>query len=190
MVDSNTIIIVLLCILIFLYLLDMYKRDYFSGISGVAGTFFNVDYQTQSVLCDDLTGTYPCVVKTVKPIRKEVCNKKYNFISPNKRIGNNINQANQANQANQVNQVNQVNQANQANQDIENEMGMSLDQLDDLESNMNSFDDNNDDDDVNYDLDELKEKKNLKVKSLINSNKQYDTNTLSDVDEELMSLNN
>ena len=53
-------------------------------------------------------------------------------------------------------------------------------------------DDNQDDiqDDVNYNLDELREKNNLKVKNLINLNKQYDTNTLSDVDKELMSLNN
>ena len=176
MLDSNTIIIVLLCILIFLYLLDMYKRDYFSG---VAGTFFNVDYQTQDVVCDDLTGTYPCVVKTTKPNRKEVCNKKYNFISPNKRIGmNNINQVKtDPIIANELDNNNNNNNDN----DNDNEMGMSLD---DLYSNPNSFDD------VKYELDELREKKNLKVKNLINSNKQNDTNTLSDVDEELMSLNN
>ena len=181
MVDSNTIIIVLLCILIFLYLLDMYKRDYFSG---VGGTFFNVDYGTQNVACDDLTGTYPCVVKTTKPNRKEVCNKKYNFISPNKRIGigNMGNMGNKGNMGNIGNMNPDPNLNPIINNESDNEMGMSLDQIDDLESNLNSFDD------VNYNLDEFREKNNLKVKELINSNKQYDTNTLSDVDEELMSL--
>ena len=62
----------------------MYNRDYFSG---VGGTFYNVDYRTKDVSCDNLTGTDACVVKTVRPIRKEVCNKKLNFITPNKRIG-------------------------------------------------------------------------------------------------------
>lgn len=169
MLDSNTIIIVLLCILIFLYLLDMYKRDYFSGVSS---TFFNVDYKTQDVACDDLIGTYPCVVKTTRPNRKEVCNKKYDFISPNKRIGNNMNQV-------KIDPV--IYKESDQDQDQNNELGISLD---DLYSNQNSFDD------VNYDLDESREKNNLKVKNLINSNKQYETNTLSDVDEELMSLNN
>ena len=64
----------------------MYNRDCFSG---VGGTFYNVDYKTKDVSCDDLTGTNACVVKTVRPMRKEVCNKKLNFISPNKRIGTN-----------------------------------------------------------------------------------------------------
>ena len=82
--DSKSIIIILLLILIFLNIWDIYNRD---GFSNIGGQFFNVDYNTRNVMCDDLTGTNPCIVQTVKPNRKEVCTSKLNFISPNERIG-------------------------------------------------------------------------------------------------------
>ena len=195
MVNSNTVIIVLLCILIFLFIFDMYNRDCFSG---VGGTFYNVDYKTKDVSCDDLTGTNACVVKTVRPMRKEVCNKKLNFISPNKRIGTNeinIKKVNKVlfNNTSLREQREQREQPEQEDIQVSQDGGMSLDQIDNIQDDMLSTLDLNDD--VQYDLDKEREINNLKVKNYINSNKRYtnDTdsnndNTLSDVDNQLLSF--
>jgi hypothetical protein len=165
----------------------MYNRDCFSG---VGGTFYNVDYRTKDVTCDNLTGTDACVVKTVKPIRKEVCNKKLNFISPDKRIG--VKEFN----TKKVNKVIFDNTSLPEQEDIQVSLdgGMSLDQLDNIQDEMYSNLDISDD--VQYDLDKEREINNLKVKNYINSNKQYinnsnenddNDNTLSDVDNQLIS---
>ncbi len=161
MIESNTIIIILLSVLIALYLIDMYNRECFSSIGN---TFFNVDYNTMDVKCDDLTGSTPCVVKTVKPKRKEVCNKKLQFINP-------------------VQRIREMNaRATAKNMDqLSVEMGMSLDQLD-----MG----NSQDDDVNYDTNANleREKNNTKIKNNIKS-KNNEENTLSDIDDQLITLN-
>ena len=170
----------------------MYNRDYFSG---VGGTFYNVDYRTKDVSCDDLTGTNACVVKTVRPIRKEVCNKKLNFISPNKRTG--VNEIN-IKKVNKVlfNNTSLLEKPEQEPEDIQvsQDGGMSLDQIDNIQDEMFSNLDLNDDD-VQYDLDKEREINNSKVKKYISSNKRCtndnestNDNTLSDVDNQLLSF--
>ena len=119
--DSKSIIIILLLILIFLNIWDIYNRD---GFSNIGGQYFNVDYNTRKVMCDDLTGTNPCIVQTVKPNRKEVCTKKLNFISPNERIGMPSPALSDRRFKDQIS--------------IDN--GMSLDQMDDIEDEMYSVD--------------------------------------------------
>lgn len=176
MLDKTTLIIILLLILISLHVWVVYKNEYFTTFTG---QYFNVDYNTKNVNCDDLTGTNPCVVKTVKPKRKTVCTKKYNFISPTDRIRDMNARA-----------------ATKNLDKISNSMGgMSLDDLDniqdDIQSNLNSLD-NVDlyNDVVNYNINEQREKKNSDIRNSLNKNKKYiDENTLSDIDRELLSIN-
>ena len=119
--DSKSIIIILLLILIFLNIWDIYNRD---GFSNIGGQFFNVDYNTRNVMCDDLTGTNPCIVQTVKPNRKEVCTSKLNFISPNERIG----------------MPSSIQSERRFKDQMSIDNGMSLDQMDDIEDEMYSVD--------------------------------------------------
>ena len=177
--ESSTIIIVLLLIIICLYIWDINSRD---GFTGIGGQFFNVDYNTKKVICDNLTGTDPCVVQTVTPKRKEVCTKKLNFISPTERLGETKGLLSEV-----------LNRRVQLQDSNSNENGMSLDQMDDIEDEMYSREEQIDyqNDNVSYDLNEQKEINNIKIKKYMGSEKKYiqDDNTLSDVDDELLSIN-
>ncbi len=164
MMDSHVIIIILLLVLIGLNLWDMFRRESFSS---VAGNFSNVDYNTMEVKCDNLTGTDACVVNTVKPKRKEVCTKKLDFINPTKRIQDMNARASSKN----------MEQLNRRNKELQDDMGMSLDQL------ANNFDD-----DVDYVVNINREKNNSKILNIIDNKKYKDNNTLSDIDEQLLSL--
>ena len=169
MIDSHVVIIILLLVLIGLNLWDMYRRESFSS---VGGNYFNVDYNTMDVKCDDLTGTDACVVKTVKPKRKEVCTKKLNFISPTQRIQDMNARASSKN----------MKQSNRMDGDIlddmDLDMGMSLDQI------ANNFED-----DIEYNSNKQRENNNSKILNIIDNKKYKDNNTLSDIDEQLISLN-
>ncbi len=142
----------------------MFRRESFSS---VAGNFSNVDYNTMEVKCDNLTGTDACVVKTVKPKRKEVCTKKLDFINPTKRIQD----------MNARASVKNMEQLNRRDKEFQDDMGMSLDQL------ANNFDD-----DVDYVVNINREKNNSKILNIIDNKKYKDNNTLSDIDEQLLSL--
>lgn len=165
------IIIILLLVLIGLNLWDMCRRESFSS---VGGNYFNVDYNTMDVKCDDLTGTDACVVKTVKPKRKEICTKKFNFISPTQRIQDMNARASSKN----MKQSNSTDEGMQDNMDMNMDMGMSLDQI------ANDFED-----DIHYNSNKQREKNNLKILNIIDNKKYKDNNTLSDIDEQLISLN-
>jgi hypothetical protein len=149
----------------------MYRRESFSS---VGGNYFNVDYNTMDVKCDDLTGTDACVVKTVKPKRKEVCTKKLNFISPTQRIQDMNARASSKN----MKQLNRVSDDMEMDMEMEMDMGMSLDQIaNDLE------------DDIHYSSNKQRENNNSKILNIIDNKKYKDNNTLSDIDEQLISLN-
>ncbi len=167
MMDTHVVIIILLLILIGLNLWDMYRRESFSS---VGGNYFNVDYKTMDVKCDDLTGTDACVVKTVKPRRKEVCTKKLNFISPTQRIQDMNARASSKN----IQQLNRMDSGIPDDMD----MGMSLDQI------ANDFED-----DIEYSSNKKRENNNSKILNIIDNKKYKDNNTLSDIDDQLISLN-
>jgi hypothetical protein len=171
--NTHIVIIILLLLLIGLNVWDMYRRESFSS---VGGNYFNVDYNTMDVKCDDLTGTDTCVVKTVKPKRKEVCTKKLNFISPTQRIQDMNARASSKN----MKQLNRVSDDMDMDMEMEMdmEMGMSLDQI------ANDFED-----DIQYSSNKQRENNNSKILNIIDNKKYKDNNTLSDIDEELISLN-
>ncbi len=214
----DTIIIVLLIVLIGLYIWDMYRREHFMG-------FASVNYNTENVRCDNLTGSDPCVVKTVKPKRDIVCNKKFDVVNqqsehteydksgrPNPRtirrrlVDNGMRMDLDGNlDENLINDIDDMNRADNSSSRSENkdmkitmknkqcDSALSSDELDILSmdqmdmSNMNvqKMDDmmNLMSDDVSYQVNN--DKHNKKVKSCID----IDSNTLSDVEQELMSLN-
>ena len=181
MMDTHVVIIILLLVLIGLNLWDMCRRESFSS---VGGNYFNVDYNTMDVKCDDLTGTDACVVKTVKPKRKEVCTKKLNFISPTQRIQDMNARASSKNMK-QLNRVDGVisddldmNMDMDMDNDLDMDMGMSLDQIA-----------NDNEDDIHYSSNKQRENNNLKILNIIDNKKYKDNNTLSDIDEQLISLN-
>ena len=173
MEETHIVIILLLLVLIGLNVWDMYRRESFSS---VGGNYFNVDYNTMDVKCDDLTGTDACVVKTVKPKRKEVCTKKLNFISPTQRIQDMNARASSKNMK-QLNSVDNVMDMDM-DLDMDMDMGMSLDQI------ANDFED-----DIEYSSTKQRENNNSKILNIIDNKKYKDNNTLSDIDEQLISLN-
>ncbi len=176
--DSNTIIIVLLLILISLYIWDIMNREGFFPYDD--NIFANVNYNTPIQNCGSLAGPSPCAVRTVRPRRKEICNKKLDFESPDKRIGNPTMNARQNVKYNQK----------------EVDFGMSLDDLDDIDEiggEVGSEVKLDLNDDVMYQQDRKRETDNKKIIENIikydNGSISNEGNTLSDVDEQLLSLN-
>lgn len=85
------IIIILLIILIILYIIDMYNRESFKVLTMVKPNpnslhYGNVNYNTPYENCKDNLGSplnKQCVVKTVIPKRKSVCNNRLDVIDLN-----------------------------------------------------------------------------------------------------------
>lgn len=188
--NRDTIIIVLLVVLIVLYIWNNYRKENFMG-------FASVNYNTFDVACDDLTGTDACVVKTVKPSRELVCNKRLNIVDPN-----NLYKSNPRNLRKSLVDISGMamdqESQNEMKLKIKNKMidnGLSFDELDQLSMdqmdmsrmNVQKMDDMMDimSDDVSYSQNNVKELHNKKVRESLN----IDNNTLSDVEEELLSLN-
>jgi hypothetical protein len=83
--DSKTIIILLSIIIVLIYIYDMYNKEGFKNYrNNESFEFADVDYNTTKVICDNLTGTNNCIINTVKPDRKIVCNK--NLLIENKSL--------------------------------------------------------------------------------------------------------
>ncbi len=186
----DTIIIVLLLVLIGFYIWNMYRKENFMG-------FATVNYNTLNVACDDLTGSDACIVKTVKPSRELVCNKRFDVVNTN-----NLDKSNPRNIRKSLEDVGGM-AMDQNSQDemklrIKNKFvdnGLSFDELDQLsmdqmdmsQMNVQKMDDMMDlmSDDVSYSQNKVKELHNKKVRESLNR----DNNTLSDVEEELITLN-
>ncbi len=169
--NSNTIIIVLLLVLISLYIWDIMNREGFLTYDD--NLFMQVNYNTLEQKCDSLAGPSPCKVKTVKPKRKIVCDKKLDFESPNVRIGYPPNARSQV----------------KYGADKEVDFGMSLDELDNVNEVDSEFKPEIDDD-VLYNIDRHIELNNKKTKeSIIREDMnglESEKNTLSDIDENLL----
>jgi hypothetical protein len=177
--DSNIIIIILLIILISLYIWDIMNRECFYPYDD--NIFMHVDYNTRMQNCGSLTGPETCgPVKTVRPRRKEICDKELNFERPDKRIGNPSPNSRQI-----------IKYGNQKQVDF----GMSMDELDDVndENEVDSEMKLELDDNVLYNEDKKREFDNKKIiQNIIKYDEdsiRNEKNTLSDVDEQIISLN-
>ncbi len=183
----DTIIIVLLIVLIGLYIFDMYRKEGFMG-------WGPVNYNTRKVPCDNLTGGDACVVQTVKPKRDIVCNKRFDVVNQN-----NLDNSNPRNLRRGLkgSGMEMDNISNEMKLKIKNKMvdnGLSFDELDQLSmeqmdmNNMNvqKMDDQMDimSDDVSYSKNNEKDMHNKRARDALKDN-----DTLSDVDNELISLN-
>jgi hypothetical protein len=174
----------------------MYRKEHFMG-------FASVNYSTGNVSCDNLTGTDACVVKTVKPKRDIVCDKRFDIVNQNNSdrlnprnirkdlVDTGMNMDQDTLDEMKLNIKNKV-----VNQYGQLDNGLSFDELDQLsmeQMDMNNMNiqklDNQMDlmsDDVSYSLNHEKDLQNKKIRDRMRNS---DTNTLSDVDDELLSLN-
>jgi hypothetical protein len=197
--NKDTIIIVLLIILIGLYIWDMYKREHFMG-------YGPVDYNTLKVNCDNLTGSRPCVVDTVKPSRDLVCNKRFEVVDPNT-LRDKTNPRNirkgiiekggmEMSNSNDMDLIikdkrNKVNILEDDNALSFDELDkLSMDQMDMSEMNVQPMDMMMNkmaifNDDVSYSTNNEKDNHNKNIKNKISN----DMDTLSDVEKELISIN-
>lgn len=183
----DTIIIVLLIVLIGLYIFDMYRKEGFSG-------WAPVNYNTRLVSCDNLTGGDACVVQTVKPKRDLVCNKRFNIVNQDFQDTSNPRNLRKGLKGNGIEMDNISNEMklNIKNKMIDN--GLSFDELDQLsmdQMDMNNMNvqlmDNQMDlmsDDVSYSKNNEKDMHNKRIRDALKDN-----DTLSDVENELISLN-
>lgn len=165
----------------------MYRKEGFMG-------WAPVNYNTRNVQCDNLTGGDACVVKTVKPKRDIVCNKRFDVINQNYQ-----------DMSNPRNLRKELNGSGMQMDNISNEMklriknniidnGLSFDELDQL--SMEQMDMNNMNiqkidnrmnlmsDDVSYSQNLEKDMHNKRVRDGLKDN-----DTLSDVENELITLN-
>ena len=181
MLDSNTIIIILLIFLIILFLWDMNRREPFFGGSD----YEPVNYNKRGQPCDNLTGSNPCVVDTVIPSKKIVCNKNLDPVDTNSCPKPKSKKNAKTNMYSCIENV---------------DMGLSMDELDQMSMDQMNMEQMNVDkvrkqqinleqqflNQSNVDADNINQN-NLEIKNTTNN--KYDNNTLSDIDRELVSFN-
>ncbi len=190
----NNLIILLLVMLIVIYMFDVYKKEIHEGFS----SYFEVDYNTRTQACDDLTGSRPCEVKTVVPSKEIVCNKKLDIIDKSDDLFSSKSNRSARSTVRRGMKCTEDNKAQCDSLD----MGMSMDELDLLSNEQGSMQNMNlglmrnqilngnfqSEDDVSYEDNKQNNMYNKKITKLISQDydtSQIENNTLSDVDEEL-----